>query len=454
MKKTAARTHPLRILRNQHNLTIEQLANEARVGAATIWRAEHQYPINAESRRRLCSYFGKTSRELGLIEAEESSPKLPAGEQQPSEQTTDTQFIQTAYALASLLDEGWKPHALLDVLQIILQSVQALPEEVRRALLHGDSAQLAQKVALVGRTHVSMKERIQLCQTLSESVSVAWQLSHQVRPDHTFMVAQALLTLLQQTHELLPEQQRGSLYAALYNLQGAAYLYQGRYCQAHQSHMKAHVAALEGSDIWNMAQSLNWLAVVANASGNHADALQYIQAALHLLIRSNGEEDERYVRLKAHLLADWAYNAARLHRREETREKLAASAAITERLKPNEEYDQARWYQIAGSCSLSLDNPAEAIRYLERSLTQVSPVWIMRCLLTMMPLAEAYARTHELEASLRIAERSVTLLDNAASTMLYQRFKEYQQILVTLFPSEPIVQHFLEQTQGTLLLSS
>src|SRR5690348_8994766 len=63
----ATHPHPLRLARCRHNLTINQLAEEARVGASTIWRAEHAYPISAESRRRLCAFFGLTSQELGLV---------------------------------------------------------------------------------------------------------------------------------------------------------------------------------------------------------------------------------------------------------------------------------------------------------------------------------------------------------------------------------------------------
>ena len=60
--------HPLRTARCQHNLTIEGLAEKARVGASTVWRAEHNYPINAESRRRLCAYFNMTPQALGLLQ--------------------------------------------------------------------------------------------------------------------------------------------------------------------------------------------------------------------------------------------------------------------------------------------------------------------------------------------------------------------------------------------------
>ena len=40
--------HPLRIIREQHNLTIEKLAEAAKLGAQIIWNAEHNRPIGAD----------------------------------------------------------------------------------------------------------------------------------------------------------------------------------------------------------------------------------------------------------------------------------------------------------------------------------------------------------------------------------------------------------------------
>src|SRR5258708_4626827 len=51
--------HPLRAIREAHNLTREQLAREIGVGHATIKRAERWEPIGPESRRRLCVFFGQ-----------------------------------------------------------------------------------------------------------------------------------------------------------------------------------------------------------------------------------------------------------------------------------------------------------------------------------------------------------------------------------------------------------
>jgi transcriptional regulator with XRE-family HTH domain len=60
-------------MREHLNLTQKRLAEEAGVGAQTILRAEHNKPINAESRRLLCDYFGMTPEALGLVSNEQKA---------------------------------------------------------------------------------------------------------------------------------------------------------------------------------------------------------------------------------------------------------------------------------------------------------------------------------------------------------------------------------------------
>ena len=59
--------HPLRVMREQYNFTLEQLAGATKLSVKTLWKAEHGEPIGAESRRLICKYFRKTSQELGLV---------------------------------------------------------------------------------------------------------------------------------------------------------------------------------------------------------------------------------------------------------------------------------------------------------------------------------------------------------------------------------------------------
>ncbi len=57
----------MRLLREQLNLSIQEVADATGLSFRTILRAEQGASLNPESRRRLCQFYGKTSEELGLI---------------------------------------------------------------------------------------------------------------------------------------------------------------------------------------------------------------------------------------------------------------------------------------------------------------------------------------------------------------------------------------------------
>src|SRR6266498_2860969 len=59
--------HPLKVIREENNLSIDQLAAETNLSDRTIKRAERGHSINLTSRRILCNYFNKTTKELGLL---------------------------------------------------------------------------------------------------------------------------------------------------------------------------------------------------------------------------------------------------------------------------------------------------------------------------------------------------------------------------------------------------
>jgi tetratricopeptide (TPR) repeat protein/transcriptional regulator with XRE-family HTH domain len=478
----AAYVHPLRAARTRHNLTIERLAEAAKVGASTIWRAEHSYPINAESRHRLCTYLGMTSEELGLVpdrreksttvarraihaSGESAAPLVSQAGHAPvvfhhmpdaffhqaqalSEQDVGAWLAWAGNDLAALFDAGWTLESVLDALRVVLKGVQGMAAPMRRGFFQTAEAAIMSHVSLPTREHLTLEERERLGNALRKSVADGWQLFHTARPAHVLAVAQAQLYLLQQTHAFVEHDLRCSLYAALYDLIGAALWFQGHSEAAQRAYEKAHIAALEGGDIWNMAQSLNWQSVVANGAGKYAEAIRSIEAALRLLVNKDHED---YLRLKAHLLADWAYNAALLQNQVEVQEKLDASIRFLDGLGPNEEFDLARWHQITGNCLLMLGKYTAAIDHLEQSLAQLPSQWLARRLLTLVPLAEAYARQQERDASIATAERLALLLPAADSTMLNQRFLEYQQVLSHTFPRDPRVRAFIAGSRQRLI---
>jgi transcriptional regulator with XRE-family HTH domain len=65
--------HTLRALRQSLNLSMEEVAEEAKVSFRTVLRAEQGYPLNPGSRRRLSKFYGKTSEELGLVPQRQSA---------------------------------------------------------------------------------------------------------------------------------------------------------------------------------------------------------------------------------------------------------------------------------------------------------------------------------------------------------------------------------------------
>lgn len=68
--------HPLTVAREARNLTQAQLAEAVRLGPRTIWAAEHNIAISANSRRLLCRYFKQSAQELGLVKTESKTRQL------------------------------------------------------------------------------------------------------------------------------------------------------------------------------------------------------------------------------------------------------------------------------------------------------------------------------------------------------------------------------------------
>ncbi len=484
------KNHPLRQARRQRNLTMDQLAEAARVGAATVWRAEDGRVISAESRQRLCAYLGMTAQELGLSEVEpvasqplQSSPTLflspslqhsktalathfpnlqvisapglaaPLSQQSGAilEQQLSTWFTLGSSYLAALFEAGWTPEAILNALRAVLPGFQGMPGTMRKTLLHmSGSAPLETSILSTGG-HLSPGEQQHLADSLSKSVDDGWHLFHQAPPAQVMILAQTLLTLVQQSHSFLSHETRPMLYTSTYNLFGATLLFQGHYEAARRAHEKAQIAALEGANPWAMAQSLNWQAIVAQVCGHFQEAMQLIEAALRLL---GQRDDEPGLRLRAHLLADWAYNAAHLPGETRVQEHLEASAHLVKPLQLDEEFDYLQWQQITGSCFLLRGKYSKAISLLEQSLARLPAPWMVRHLLTLFPLAEAYARAGERDASIETGTRITTLLlAQEDARMFHLRWGEYRQILQATFPHDQRIQQFLTRTQQPLLPS-
>src|ERR1700719_1749102 len=115
-------------------------------------------------------------------------------------------------------------------------------------------------IALPEREHPTAEERVQLSEAIGESIAASWTLFQTTNTAQVLAVGQAQLSLIQRAHYTLYPSVRPMHYSAIYRLIGGALHFQGRYDEARQAHEKSYITALEGSDVWNMAQSLSWQA--------------------------------------------------------------------------------------------------------------------------------------------------------------------------------------------------
>ena len=465
--------HPLCVERCRRNMTQAQLAEGVKVGVTTIWRAENDYPISATSRQRICAYFNMTSQELGLVRkksrkgttlvsqkvdttlaSQESSFTIIKRNQaldELSEHATDNtpkQHIGAWLALegcniASLFEAGWTLDAILESLRIVLQSVEGMPVMTRRKLLQlGGMAAMSDLVLPMGEK-VTEEERIKLCNSLGKSISDGWKMFHTVGNAQVLAISKAQLLIIQQVHPYLSPDMRHMFYSSAYNLIGSAYFFQGHYDASWQAHDKAYNAALEGADIWNMIQSLNSQSILLSSQGKYIEAIQTIEAALNLVNSS----EERFIRSKAHLLAQWAINAVMLQEDYVVCEKLSASADLLDQVSPNEEFDQSHWQHVAGVCALINKKYIVATDLFEKALVTLPQNWLIRRGMTLIPLAIAYAHEQRRDACIATAKEASSVLRILDAKVMKTRFASVQQSILDAFPNDEYMHSFLYAKQ-------
>ena len=358
-----------------------------------------------------------------------------------SEQALGAWLAAGAADLSALCAEGWSLEEVLSSLQVVLKGVQAMPNVSRRKLLQLGAAAMLSSVAVPEGKHLSAEERSRLHSALGESIAAGWKLFHTSSMPQVLAVGQAQLYLVQQSHNDLYSSVRPLFYSGIYSLTGAALYFQGQYEESLRAHNSAYIAALEAGDNWSVAQSKSWQAYVLQALDQYAEAIQAIEAALRLLMHRT---DEAYIRLRGHLLASWAENAAMVQDKTTVQEKLEASAELADQIGVNEEFDRTRWLQQAGNCALKAKDYTTAINHFELALAQLPPNWVVRHAITLIPLAVAYARRRERDASIAVAGKAMPVIEAMHAPVINRLFVNYiNRDLLELFPRDTKVQAFV-----------
>ena len=189
-------------------------------------------------------------------------------------------------------------------------------------------------------------------------------------------------------------------------------------------HIKAYIAALEGSDIWNMVQCRIWQVNGLMEQKQYNEALQLNETVLRLM---SYQEDLRMNRLKAKILASSAEGAAFLGESKLVQDKLNASKLLLEQLPqtPHDEFDYLSWHQSAGTCALILGNPTGAIQELQQAVDGLPTNFVLRNIIALMPLAIAYARIREREKCLETTTKVIQGVKELNAPSINQQFSHY-----------------------------
>jgi tetratricopeptide (TPR) repeat protein len=449
-----------------------------------------KYPPSPFYQEKLCLLFGKTAQELGFLDVSPGpepeantdgpnhAPEYPLTVVSSSMQPvpwgafTPHQAIDLLCTvhnehhepqigawlalgvtdLAPLFESGWSLEDVLTSLQVVLKGVQAMPHITRRTLLRLGAAAVVSSVPVPEGKHVSVEDRVHLHNALGESIAAGWKLFHTAGNVQVLAVGQAQLYLVQQNHTLLYPSVQPLFYSGTYRLIGAALHFQGQYEQAYREQEKAYISALEGADVWNMAQSRSWQAYGMKARGNYPEALQAADTALRLVSQ---HRDIESIRLQARLLAFSAENAALLGDEKQVQARLDASEALLEYLPgQHEEFDRSSWLQQAGMCALSLKQYEPAATRLQQALDELPAQWTLRAVATAVPLATTLTRLGEWDEALAIAKKTIPVVKALHSPALTQQLQSYlQEELLTSFAHDEQSRSFVRDMQQQLALA-
>jgi transcriptional regulator with XRE-family HTH domain/tetratricopeptide (TPR) repeat protein len=416
--------------------------------------------------QKLCALFGISAEDLGLIEplpppqaglpgvasrgqpvaavplASSSQPiDLLAEVSGPAPEELVGAWLAAGTAdLSALCAAGWTLEEVLSSLQVVLKGVQAMPNVSRRRLLQLGAAAVVSSVPIPEGRHISVEERANLHTALGESIAAGWKLFHTSSMPQVLAVGQAQLYLVQQAHSLLSSRERSMFYSSVYNLVGKATHFQGHYQQALDAHINAHVAAIATGDPWFVTQSLICQADSYQALEQHIQAIEAIEEALRIV---GNPTDEVQIRSKAQLLASWADNAITLKEWILAEEKLEASATLLDQIHPNEQFDQASWLQLKGKYAFEKGDYGKATEHLEAALRRISPNWIVRQVLILLPLVAAYTWQGDRDACLATANMAFSAIKTLNAPTVNKLYATSLQGLLEEFPNDAQVRTFV-----------
>ncbi len=461
------RYHPLAVVREHHNLTQKRLAEVVRIGERTVTRAENNKPISAESRRRLCEYFGMTAEQLGLKgesgdSTEPQITKEEEGQTDPNRECipiiaqagkeSELSFEPTPVSLDL---EGIPPLLPHDAQGMMRGASKELEEqsmdEVRRQLMQqalsatgtamiAPAFLLEQFARVLARSSTIDETTFKYLETRT---ACYWRDRHgaivasSVLRDYALEHLQKILTFLEWS--LLPSERRRlcALASGTAQLIGHLFFDLSDYSNARNFHKKAIQAAQEADDTALEAVAWGRMSFTWTYSGNAQKALPCIQQAHSLAIGKTSQVVQAYL---------WAVEAeiqAILHDREASLNALGEAECINKQSENAEDhywlrFDHSRLEGYQGSCFrhfYHLEAPktvaflTQAQKALKDALAHLSPSMMQRRPALLIDLASTYTLQREFEEACEYAIQAIIILAQIKSRTGMQRLLTLRQDL-------------------------
>lgn len=228
--------------------------------------------------------------------------------------------------------------------------------------------------------------------------------------------------------------------------------FQGSYHDAYKAHSKGYTAALEGADSRLMTQSRIWQAIILKSQQSYEKAAHTIDAALRL---ASAEEGIEGIRTRAQLLSAHAENAALVRDTQMVQQRLGEAEELLEYLvEPNEVFDKASWYEMAGLCAIHAQHCDNALHYLQQAASMLPSQWLLRNATVMTSLTIAYAQLREKEKCIETIQKTVPFIQSLNAPGTNRQFFTYTTCAVReAFPDDTNICELIQDVQKQLSVS-
>jgi hypothetical protein len=170
-----------------------------------------------------------------------------------------------------------------------------------------------------------------------------------------------------------------------------------------------------------------------------------MEAIEEALLLVGNPEDEGRIRSKAQLLASWTENALAVEEWDTAKEKLEDTADLLDHITPNEQFDRASWFQLAGKYAFSVGDYRQAVVHLETALGEIPPTWLVRQVLVLLPLLAAHTWERDREASLATAEKTFSTVRLLNAPTVNKPYTTALRGLLEAFPHDTGIRTFVAE---------